>query len=106
MARIMNGLYRNGDNYLSTLENRFKSVKPEKERQLITPSFFTATLNVLNYFSTAAKTVFQKSFYTDDFNWDLLYNISNDNNKRDLTNLGSFKRISSPKGFFWADPFV
>lgn len=106
MARIMNGLYRNGDNYLSTLENRFKSGKAEKERQLITPSFFTATTNVLNYFSIAAKTVFQKSFYTDDFNWDLLYNISNDNNKLDLTNLGSFKKFSSPKGIFWADPFV
>jgi hypothetical protein len=106
MPRIMNGLYRNGENYLSALKNRFKSVKPDKEPQLITLSFFTATRNILKYLSVAAKTVWQKIFYTDDFNWNLLYNISCDSNKHDLTNLGRFKKILSPKGFFWADPFI
>jgi len=106
IPRIINGLHRNSDNYLGKLKNRFKSVKPDKELQLLALSSFTLLLNILNYFSVAARTVFHKLFYTDDFNWSLLYNISNENNKLDLTDLGSFKKITPPKGYFWADPFV
>ena len=105
MPRIMNGLHKYGDNYLSTLKNKFKSVSINKDNLLQTPSFLTTARNIFNYFAIAAKTIYKKLFYTDAFNWQLLFDIKNDNNCYS-TNFSSFKKLSSPKGFFWADPFV
>lgn len=105
MPRIMQGLNKYGDNYLSTLKNKFKSVSINKDKLLQTPSFFTTARSIFNYFAIAAKTIYKKLFYTDAFNWQLLFDIKNDNNCYS-TNFSSFKKLSSPKGFFWADPFI
>ena len=105
MPRIMNGLYKYGDNYLSSLKNKFKSVRINKDKLLQTPSFLTTARYILNYFAITAKHIYKKLFYTDTFNWLLLFDIKNGNNCYS-TNFSSFKKISSPKGFFWSDPFV
>jgi hypothetical protein len=105
MPRIMNGLYKYGDNYLSRLKNKFKPVSINKDGLLQTPSYSTKVRNILNYFAIAAKAINRKLFYTDVFNWQLLFDVKNGNNCYS-TNFSGFKKISSPKGLFWADPFV
>jgi len=105
VPRIMNGLHKYGDSYLNNLKEKFKPVSISQDKLFQSPSFLTATRIILNYFVIATKTIFKKLFYTDAFSWQLLFDINKDNNSY-LRDFGTFKRILSPKGIFWADPFV
>jgi hypothetical protein len=105
IPRIMNGLHKYGDNYLSSLENKYNLAGINKESLSQTPSFLTASRDILNYIIVAAKQIYKKVFYTDSFNWQLSFNIENGNIGYS-TNFSSFKKLLSPKGIFWADPFV
>jgi hypothetical protein len=105
IPRIMNGLHKYGDNYLSILKNRFKSVSINEEKLLQTPSLLTTIQNIFNYFANETRFILRKFFYTDSFNWQLLYDIKKDSGCYS-TNFSSFKEIPSPQGIFWADPFV
>lgn len=105
MPRIISGLHRSGAGFLDRQKKRFRSVS-------ITTDLYPRPLSVLNalqyifhYFAVAAKTIYKKVFYTDAFNWQVLFEIRNDR-KTLLPDFRCFKKLISPKGIFWADPFV
>ena len=103
--RIMNGIYLYGEDYLTALKTRFTSLNSADERSLPPFSFADAALSVCRYFGAVAKKVISKIFYTDAFSWHLLYNIS-DGSELYSSRYGSFRKLLSPDGIFWADPFI
>ena len=60
---------------------------------------------LLRYLEVVSKKVIKKLFFTDAFNWDLLIDISQCN-ELFSESYGSFRKLSSPREVFWADPFV
>jgi hypothetical protein len=105
MPRILSGLQKYGDSYLDSLKKRFNSNIPINRKNALIPTFLISIIHLLNYFKTAVKFTFKKLFYTDTFNWYLLYDINRDNTSLS-TDFINFKKLLSPKGRFWADPFV
>jgi hypothetical protein len=53
----------------------------------------------------AFSTAFRKIFYTDAYDWRLLFEY-NDTSDELLPDFARFRKLASPKGIFWADPFV
>ena len=105
IPRIINGLYKYDDNYLSLLKKKYNIVSINKDSLLQTPSFLAAVRGISNYFEVAGKYLFKKLFYTDAFSWQLSFDINN-HFEGYSTNFSSFRELFPPKGIFWADPFV
>ena len=105
MPRIMNGLYRYGDDFIEKLKNKFE-LKSLNDKDCIRnqPNSFSIK-EILYYFVIAARYIHKNIFYTYDFRWSLLFRI-----KKDFDHLsndfGSFRNLESSRGVYWADPFV
>jgi hypothetical protein len=105
VPRIMNGIHKYGEDYLTALKTRFSSLSTETDKPFPAFSFTNAAGSICRYFGAVAKKIISKIFYTDAFSWQLLYNI-NDGAGLYSSDYGSFRKLSSPGGVFWADPFV
>jgi hypothetical protein len=98
VPRILSGLYNYGDPYLSALKKRFAHKELTYSNPVVNKNY------IFNYLAGITNAVSRKLFYSDAYNWDLLIDI---NKSSDFsTDFASFKKISSPRGLFWADPFV
>lgn len=106
MPRIIKGIYKYGDSFLSRLIDKYKLEEPINATDLSSvPSFFTSFKNFCISIFVAARQVFKKTFYTESFNWILLFEIKNVQDAL-LNSYGNFKKLKPPKDRFWADPFV
>ena len=103
--RIINGLYKYGEDYLNAMKDRFRSARYISERSLSPLSFADAAGSLLRYFGVVAKSILKKLLFTDAFRWHLLFDI-NDGSELYSSSYGSFRKLSSPAEIFWADPFV
>jgi hypothetical protein len=99
MPRILEGIGKGGREYIGMQRNRFSM-----DDQPVARSRTSALLYFFNYMTSVAGMVYKKLMYSDDFNWHLLINI------KDYDGFGhdykEFRKIPSPRGVFWADPFV
>ena len=105
IPRIISGLHNSGDDYFERQKIKFESIEsidPEPEHSVNAGSVFSA---VFNYLFTAFKTAVRKIIYTDAFNWQLLYEYKNGSEDL-LPDFSRFRKLTSPEGVFWADPFV
>jgi hypothetical protein len=105
MTRIIKGLHRSGDVFLKRQKDKFRSVSITKDLYYQPLSLLKALQYIFHYFEVAAKAIHKKVFYTDAFNWQVLFEIRNDRNSL-LPDFSNFKKLASPKGIFWADPFI
>ncbi len=103
--RIMNGLYKYGGDYLEKLKNRFYLSAAGGDISVSPASVSDAVGSLFRYPLIVLKRIIKKLYFTDAFNWDLLFKI-NDGAELYSSQYGSFKKLSSPRGIFWADPFV
>ena len=106
MPMIINGIYRFGDNYLNKLIEKSKNEEiPAFIEHSSAPSLIPATFNFLSSFLVLGQQIFKKIFYTDNFNWILLFKI---NRNTDVLHNSfiSFKKLQSENNKFWADPFI
>jgi hypothetical protein len=105
IPRIMSGIHKYGDDYLNVLKGKHKALGIDEDRFMQSESLLTPAHRIINYFTSAIRSVYKKIFYTDAFSWKLLFDINQERNSYS-TNFDSFKEILPPVGFFWADPFI
>jgi len=103
--RIMKGIYDSGDDYLKMMRARFASIGDDGDRPIARPTFLDSFGCMLRYLEVVTQKVIKKLFFTDAFNWDLLIDISQ-GDELFSESYGSFRKLPSPRGVFWADPFV
>lgn len=106
VPRVMKGIYKHGDDYLNKLIARYNGEEQEvAKRDSSSPSFWRASVNFLNFIYTTIKQIFKKIFYTDAFNWILLFELNNSGNVLQ-NSFRSFRKLKPSKDRFWADPFI
>ena len=105
MPRTINGLYRNGEGFLNRQKNKYKSLSLPEDFYFQPLSFLAVSKYILNYIGVAAKTIYKKLLYSDAFTWQVLFEINKERNSLS-PDFHRFKKLVSPKGIFWADPFV
>jgi hypothetical protein len=105
IPRIIKGIHKEGKHFLERQKDKFRFATLNIEMNTQTASFLTVSRDIFNYLTISLRTIYRKLFYTDDFNWQLLFNINHDN-EDNLSDFSKFTKLSSPKGTFWADPFV
>jgi hypothetical protein len=105
IPRIIQGIYFNGDDYMTRLEKRYLSESAELKRNQNVPRFYASIINILTSGMHLLRQVFKKICYSDPFSWVLLYNIGNDKDFLN-NNYNKFKQIKPGREKFWADPFV
>ncbi len=103
--RIMKGLFEFGEIYLDVLKARFINEKQSAGRPLTKLSFGAAASGLFKYFGGVTKSIIKKMVFTDAFRWQLQFDIK-DGGQVPSDSYGSFRKLLSPKGIFWADPFV
>jgi hypothetical protein len=106
IPRVLKGIYNYGDSYLNTLIIRYKDKELIDFNELhLPPSTIPAIKNLFIFFGRIARQICKKIFYTDSFNWILLYEIDN---VADVfqKSFDKFKILQPEKNKFWADPFV
>ncbi|MGI6339339.1 MAG: glucosamine inositolphosphorylceramide transferase family protein [Bacteroidales bacterium] len=105
IPRIIQGIYFNGDDYLTRLEKRCLLESAELKKNRNVPRFYASIINILTSGMHLLRQVFKKICYSDPFSWVLLYNIGNDKDFLN-NNYKKFKQIKPGREKFWADPFV
>ena len=105
MPRLLNGLHRNGQHFLSRQVSRFRSANKKTGPYGNPYSLMNTLRDLFHYIKIAALTLHKKVFYTDAFNWQVLIEINNDDNYL-APDFRRFQKLESPKEVFWADPFV
>jgi hypothetical protein len=106
VPRIMKGVYLYGDSYLNMLINKFKKDECSNSTDTFSaPAFFPALRNLINYFVVTIRQDFKKVFYSDSFNWLLLFEIKDVEDVK-FNSFNSFTKLQPSKDIFWADPFV
>ena len=103
--RIMNGLFEFGEEYLNALKSRFLNEKQDNIRPFTPVSLKTAVYSLFRYFGAVMKSIFKKLVFTDAFRWQLQFELK-DGSSVPSESYGNFRKLLSPKGVFWADPFV
>jgi hypothetical protein len=103
--RMINGIYKHGEDYLTKFRTRFEYLDTKVDSSLSPLSVADAVGSMFRYFGAVAKKIISKIFYTDAFSWQLLYNI-HAGTKLYSSAYNDFRKISSPPEIFWADPFV
>jgi hypothetical protein len=101
----MNGINKYGEDYLTALKKRFASLSSASDQSLSPLSFTDSVRSLFGYSGVVVKSVIKKLLFTDAFKWQLLYDI-NDGGELFSPRYESFRKLSSPRGIFWADPFV
>jgi hypothetical protein len=103
--RLIYGLNKYGEDYLDAMIKRFSFINNLPDRSLPQISISKAAVSIPRYFTAVIKSVFKKALFTDAFRWRLLFEI-NGGSQLPSTNYKGFRKLSSPNGVFWADPFV
>ena len=105
MPRLIRGLYNYGDPFLERQISKFKSMEHQGDLYPRSCTLHTASKYVANYFRQALRMINKKLLYSDDFDWQVLFEIQKGRNG--LSNdFSSFRKLVSPKEIFWADPFI
>ena len=105
MPRFIRGLYNYGDPFLERQIIKFKSMEHPEDLYPRSCTLHTASKYIANYFGQALRMINKKLFYSDDFDWQVLFAIQNGRNGL-YTDFSSFRKLVSPKEIFWADPFI
>jgi hypothetical protein len=105
MPRLIRGLYNYGDPFLERQISKFKSMEHPGDLYPRSYTLHTASKYVSNYFRQALRMINKKLFYSDDFDWQVLFEIQKGRNGLS-TDFSSFRKLVSPKEIFWADPFI
>ncbi len=105
MPRFIQGIHKDGGHFLDRQKNKFKFATLNAEMNAQNASSLRVSEYLFSYLTILLRTICRKLFYTDDFNWQLLFKIDQ-GNEGHLPDFTNFSKISSPKGTFWADPFV
>lgn len=105
MPRIIKRIFKDGSNFLDRQRSNSGFAIADAQLDGQSDSLVGELKYVVNFLSAAFSTVYRKLMYNDDFNWDLLIDISQGSNNHSYE-FGNFRKIHSPKGIFWADPFV
>ena len=106
LPRLVEGLRFYGEDYLVTQKKRYKLWKvihPEEGEARVT--FWNGFRDVFKFVVRVMPLVMNKLIYTDAFSWQLMIKGS----EGDMTSpdfYTDFKPFRSPRGLFWADPFV
>jgi hypothetical protein len=98
-------MHKDGRHFLERQKNKFEYLILNTRIDDQISSFLADSRYVFDYLTTSFRTIYRKLYYTDDFNWQLLFDINQFNADR-LPDFSKFRKIFSPKGVFWADPFV
>lgn len=105
IPRVLEGIYRNGEDYFNKLIARF-----EKDRLAGLDSIpsdktsFRAGRNFLNFIYVLSRQIRKKVFHGNEEDWKLMFSINSfDYLKGSFI---QFKDLASPKNRLWADPFV
>ena len=105
IPRIMSGIHKYGDDYLNALKGKHKALGIDEDRFMQSESLLTPARSIINYFTSAIRSVYKKIFYTDAFSWNLLFD-----NNRNVTVIRLISTVLRKYylrvGFFWADPFI
>lgn len=105
VPRIIEGLWRNGDEYLTHLKERNKRFQISLNRFPYSGSLIEILSDLTKHIGKLLLLGFNKVFYTDAFSWRLLTSIMQPGNifSQDF---GAYNSLTAPGGKFWADPFV
>jgi len=105
LPRLIEGIRLYGEKYLMEQKARssgINSLITEKEINLSLPAVLR---DVSAYLTRVSGLVINKLLYTDAFSWKVLIHIAKRNDGFS-TEFGSFNEVRTPRGVFWADPFV
>jgi hypothetical protein len=95
-----------GEDYLVTQKKRYKLWKvPHPEEGEASLTFWNGFKDVLKFVTRVTPLVISKLIYTDAFSWNLMIKGS-EGDKTSPDFYKDFKPVRSPRGLFWADPFV
>jgi hypothetical protein len=103
--RVINGLFEFGEGYLDVLKARFVNEKQDAGVPLSKLSLTDAASGFFRYMGGVTKSIIKKLVYTDAFRWQLQFDIK-DGGQVPSDSYSSFRKLLSPEGIFWADPFV
>lgn len=105
LSRLVEGVRHYGEDYLRVQRARYAGTMPPLPYNNIDLSLRTAVKDVFNSIARVTPLVINKILYTDAFSWEILIDI-NDERKEVPDSFSSYKPLRSPRGCFWADPFV
>jgi len=104
-ARAINGIHKYGNYYLEMTGRKLTGKINSENMQFPVLSFINSVRNFYVALNIIAKKIFKKIFYSDPFNWILLFN-KDDKIDFQHNKYGDYKKIQPSKDKFWADPFI
>jgi hypothetical protein len=104
-SRAIKGIYNYGEIYLEKSCRKNNREVPTKNDQVPVPSFTGSVRNFAVALTVLAQKSIKKIFYSDPFNWILLYKIEDKNDYRNNA-FSDFNKLKPSKDKFWADPFI
>jgi hypothetical protein len=105
LPRLVEGVRLYGEEYLLKQKERFaenRSLSPEMSGAVTLGGVLR---DVGKYLIRVSGLVMNKVLYTDAFSWKIMIDISNEE-KSLPDSFSNYTTIRSPRGLFWADPFV
>lgn len=105
LTRLAEGLRSDGEEYLLRQKERHYGWNNTETDEEISINTGKVLKDASKYVTRVTKLVINKIIYTDAFSWDICVNQDTDVDFP-LDNFSEFKSLESPKGLFWADPFV
>ena len=104
-SRAIKGIYNYGEIYLEKSCRKNNGEIPTKNDQVPVPSFTGSVRNFAVALTVLAQKSIKKIFYSDPFNWILLFKIEDKNDYRNNA-FSDFNKLKPSKDKFWADPFI
>ncbi|MBE0675607.1 MAG: hypothetical protein IH591_13180 [Bacteroidales bacterium] len=105
LPRLIEGLRLYGAAYLSQQKERSAITDSLIREEEIKLSLTAALRDMGSFLFRVSGLVLNKLLYTDAFRWKLMIHIAG-HDRGFSTDFGSFREVMSPRGLFWADPFV
>ena len=104
-SRAIKGIFKYGDIYLEKSCRKNNKEISRKNDQVPVPSFTGSVRNFAMALTVLAQKSIKKIFYSDPFNWILLFKIGDKNDFRNNA-FSDFNKLKPSKDKFWADPFI
>lgn len=105
LPRLVEGLIRFEDVYIASQKLRHRDFRGLGSDELIRLDMKSVLRDVSSYLLRVFRLVVNKLIYTDAFSWQVMILVNGDE-KPCPVDFSCFKPLTSPRGVFWADPFV